>query len=156
MLLEKLQQDMQAEIPTTADQVKLLYLLLDDEERANEASARLDAGEDFQALVDELQADETITAYGGEMDWSPQSVLESRFDAELADLAFSMAVGERSQPIASQAGMYTIIEVLDHGEQELDQYVLDQLGQEAFQEWLEAQQALAERDTYRDRVPTDP
>ncbi len=156
LILEKLQEDMQAEIPTTADQVKLLYLLLDDEERANEASARLDAGEDFQALVDELQADETITAYGGEMDWSPQSVLESRFDAELADLAFSMAVGERSQPIASQEGMYTIIEVLDHGEQELDQYVLDQLGQEAFQEWIEAQQALAERGTYRDRVPTDP
>ena len=83
-------------------------------------------------------------------------MLESRFDAELADLAFSMAVGERSQPMASQEGMYTIIEVLDHGEQELDQYVLDQLGQEAFQEWMEAQQALAERGTYRDRVPTDP
>lgn len=157
LLFTKLQEEMQAEIPTTAEQVKLLYLLLDDAERASEVSARLDAGEDFQALIDELHADETITAYGGEMDWAPQSVLESRLDAELASLAFSLAIGEHSQPVMSQDGtQYTIIKVLDRGEQELDQNALDQLGQEAFQEWLDAQQDLVERGTYRDRVPTNP
>ncbi|MCP4544332.1 MAG: hypothetical protein GY832_45050 [Chloroflexi bacterium] len=157
LLLEKLQEEMQTELPTTDDQVQLLYLFLDDPGRANEVSARLDAGEDFQTLIDELQLDENITAYGGEMDWSPQNVLESNFDAQVADLAFSLAVGEHSQPIVSQDGaQYTIIQVLDRGERELDQYVLDQLGEEAFQEWLEGQADLVERGTYRDRVPTDP
>lgn len=157
LFLEKLQEQMREETPVMADQVQLLYVSVNDEERANEVVTRLDAGEDFQALVDELEADEETTAYGGEMDWSPQSVLESRFDTELADLAFTLEVGEHSQPVASQDGMqYTIIKVLGHEEHELDEYVRDQLGQEAFQEWLEAQQASVERGTYRDRVPTDP
>ena len=157
LFLEKLQEQMQAETPTMADQVQLFYLIVDDEERANEVAARLDAGEDFQALVDELQEDETVTAYGGEMDWSPQSILESRFEPDVADLAFSMEVGERSQPIVSQDGMrYTIIEVLGHEEHELDQYLRDQLGEQAFQEWVESQQEQVVRGTYRDRVPTNP
>jgi len=157
LLLEKLMEHMGEEIPATADQVQLFYLIVDDEGRADEVAARLDAGEDFEALLDELQADEEITAYGGELDWSPQSVLESRFDAELAALAFSLEVGERSQPVADQDGTwYTIIEVRGHEEHELDQFLRDQLAEEAFQEWLEAQQVLVVRGTYRDRVPTEP
>lgn len=157
LFVDELREQMQAESPATADQVKLLYLIVDDEERANGVSVRLDAGEDFQALVDELEADEEVSAYGGELDWSPHNILERNFDTVLADLAFSLEVGGRSQPMPSQDGTrYTIIEVVDHEEHELDQYLRDQLGDEAFQEWLEAQQVLVVRGTYRDRVPTDP
>jgi parvulin-like peptidyl-prolyl isomerase len=157
LLLEELMERMGEETPATADQVQLFYLVVDDEGRANEVAARLDAGEDFEALLDELQADEEVTVYGGELDWSPQSVLESRFDPELAALAFSLEVGERSQPVADQDGTrYTIIEVRGHEEHELDQYLRDQLTEEAFQEWLEAQQVLVVHGTYRDRVPTEP
>jgi len=157
LLLEKLQEQMGTQVPTMADQVKLLYLFVDDVAVASQAVAQLDAGDDFQALIDELQADETITAYGGELDWSPRDILERNFDAELADLAFSLEVGGHSQPVPSQDGMqYIVIEVVGHEEHELEQSVREQLGAEIFQEWLEGQQVLVARGTYRDRVPTNP
>ena len=51
---------------------------------------------------------------------------------------------------------YTIIEVVGHEVRELDELARESLGEDAFQEWLDAQQVLVERGTYQDRVPTDP
>ncbi|MDY7079834.1 MAG: SurA N-terminal domain-containing protein [Chloroflexota bacterium] len=157
LLLEKLQEQMSAEAPTTADQVKLRYLSVDSEERANELSARLNAGEDFQTLADELEEDEEAGGYSYELEWFPKSVLERNLSTELANLAFSLEVGEHSQPVLGQDGTwYTIIEVMGHEVRDLDQFIREQMGNDAFQEWLESQQVLVERSTYRDRVPTDP
>jgi parvulin-like peptidyl-prolyl isomerase len=133
------------------------YLVVDSEERASELAARLDGGEDFQTLVDELEADEEVTGYGTEMDWFPRSMLERRLDAELSDLAFELEVGQHSGPVPSQDGTrHSIIEVVGREDRELDELARESLGEDAFQEWLDAQQALVERGTYQDRVPTDP
>ncbi|RLC66253.1 MAG: hypothetical protein DRI48_05110 [Chloroflexi bacterium] len=158
LLIEKVREQMQTELPKTAEQVKLFYLMVDSEERANELVTRLDAGEDPQTLADELAEEEEITGYGTELSWFPKSVLESRFGAELAELAFSLEIGEHSQPVLSQDGtMYVIIKVLGREVRELDETVLEQMANEAFQEWLEVQQGIAvERRTYRDRIPTEP
>jgi len=161
LLVDKLLEQMRAEVPTMADQVKLRLLTVNDEERANELVARLDAGEDFQTLVDELEEekeeDEEVTGYGAELDWFPRSILEDQLETELADLAFSLEVGEHSQPVVGQDGVwYTVIEVAGHEMHELDQSLGEQMGEKAFQEWLDAQQILVERKTYLDRVPTEP
>ncbi|RLC61672.1 MAG: hypothetical protein DRI80_08200 [Chloroflexota bacterium] len=158
LLIEKLREQMIAETPTMADQVKLRILIVDSEERANELAARLDAGEDFQTLADELEGDEEVTGYGTELDWLPRSMLESRLGQELTDLAFNLKVGEHSQPVLSQDGtQYIIIEVMGHETRELEQSIHEQLGKEAFQEWLDAQQVLVEREEYDpDIVPTEP
>ncbi len=157
LLIEKVQEQMNAEAPTTADQVKLRLLNVDDEDLANELAARLDAGEDFQVLVDELEADEEAAGRGTELAWFPRSMLENYLGAELADLAFTLEIGERSQPVLGEDGTgYTIIVVVGHGEHELEQFLREQMGKDMFREWLEAQQILVERGTYRDRVPTKP
>ncbi len=157
LLSEKLRDQMRAEAPAVADQVKLRYLSVDSEGQADEFVARLDAGEDFQTLVDELRGDEEVVVYSNELDWLPKSALEARLDAMLADLAFGLGVGEHSQPVLNQEGTwYTVIEVLGHETRELDQSLREQLGDDLFQEWLEAQQVLVERGTYHDRVPTEP
>jgi hypothetical protein len=148
---------MQAEIPAAVDQVKLRYLVVDSEDRAQELSARLDAGEDFQALADELREGEEASGYGTELDWLPRDVLARRLDAELADLAFDLEVGERSPPVVSQDGsLYTIIHVVGHEVRQLEEEMRDSLGDAVFQEWLDSQQILVERRTYQDRVPTEP
>lgn len=157
LLIEKVQEQMNVEVPTTADQVKLRLLNVDDEDLANELAARLDAEEDFQVLVDELEADEESAGRGTELAWFPRSMLENYLGAELADLAFTLEIGERSQPVLGEDGTgYTIIVVVGHEEHELDQFLREQMGKDRFQEWLEAQQVLVERGTYRDRVPTKP
>jgi parvulin-like peptidyl-prolyl isomerase len=157
LLAERLQEQLKAEVSPTADQVKLRYFVVDSEERANELAARLDAGEDFQVLIDELEEDEDFSGYGTELDWLPRNVLELRLDADLADLAFELEVGEHSQPVASEDGSrYTVIQVEGHEERELDEVMRGSLGEAAFQEWLDAQQVLVERKAYEDRVPTEP
>jgi foldase protein PrsA len=157
LLTEKLREQVQAEAPTSAEQAKVRYLVVDAEERANELAGRLDAGEDFQTLIDELAAAEEPTGFGTELDWYPRSVLEGRLDTELADLAFGLEVGQHSQPVASGDGMsYAIIEIVGREERELDELTRQSLGDESFQEWLDAQQVVVERRTYEDRVPTDP
>ena len=157
LLTEKLREEIEAQIPATADQVNLRTMSVDSEERANELVARLDDGEDFQTLADELENDEEVTGHSVELGWLPRSILEQNLGPELTDLAFSLEVGEHSQPVPEEGGMwYTIILVVDHEERELEPFARQQLGADAFQEWLNAQQVLVERLTYAERVPTEP
>lgn len=157
LVVEKLREQISAEIPPMADQVKLRLLTVDSEEGANELVARLDAGEEFQTLADELEGDEEVSGYGAELGWFPRKILERRLGTALTDLAFSLEVGEHSQPVLSPDGVrYTIIEVLGHEVRELEPFVRQQLEEDAFQEWLDTQQVLVERRTYRDRVPAEP
>jgi parvulin-like peptidyl-prolyl isomerase len=157
LIQEKLQEQFTEEAPSTADQVTLRYLTVDDQELADEVAARWRAGEEYDALLEELRANEAVSAYGSEVDWLPLEALEGRFDPQLAAFVFEMTVGEISQPMLSESGVdYVIFELLGHEERELDDYFRQQLGSVAFQTWLEAEQALVERGAYRDRVPTDP
>jgi len=157
LLADKLVEQFKAEVPATADQVKVRYLSVNSQEQADELAGRLDAGEDFQALLDEVTKDESAAGYGTELDWLPKSLLARRLDAEVADLAFTLGVGEHSQPVPSQDGTrYTIIEVVGHEVRELDRSMQEQLGTTAFQEWLDAQMTLVERRTYQDRIPLEP
>lgn len=157
LLIEKLREQIEAQVPTVADQVELSTMSVNSEERANELVARLDAGEDFQTLADELEEDEEVTGHSVELGWLPRSILEQNLGPELADLSFSLGVGEHSQPVLEESGTwYTIIQVVGHDERELEPFVRQQLGDDAFQEWLDAQQVLVERLTYAERVPTEP
>jgi parvulin-like peptidyl-prolyl isomerase len=156
LLKEQLQQQFTADVPTTADQVKLRFLSVVTETLANDLSTRLDAGEDFQALADELQANGSGT--GSEVDWSTKKDMELTLGAEIADLVFGMAAGERSQPVPNgNDTRYLIIEVVGHEVRDMDEEARQQLGSEAYQAWLEAQQVAVERRPYDpDLIPTQP
>ncbi len=156
LLTEKVQEQMVAEAPTTADQVKLRFLSVVTETLANDLAARLDAGEDFQALADELEASGEGTS--SEMDWSTKEDAELTLGAEIADLVFGMAAGQRTQPVLNMNdSRYLIIEVVGHEVRELDEYARQRLGQQAFQEWLDAQQVLVQRrEIDPDLIPTTP
>jgi len=156
LLMDKVREQMRAELPTTDDQVKVRYITVDDEQRAQEMLSRLEAGEDFQALVDELRADEEVNGYGYELGWFPKDMLSSSLGETIAQQAFDMNVGERSQLIQGEDGNWYIIEVLGHEERPLEEYILNQRADEAFQSWLDTQQIKVERGSYRDRVPTEP
>jgi parvulin-like peptidyl-prolyl isomerase len=158
LLTEKLQEDMKEELPDEAEQVKVRLLSVRDEERANELAQRLDSGEDFQTLADELEADEESPGFSNELEWLPRDVLTNRLNEDLADLAFSLEVGEHTEPvtIGEEGQSYFIIEVVGHEARELEASVRDSLAQDAFQAWLEAQQSLVTRESWQSRVPTEP
>lgn len=157
LLTEKLQEQMLADVPTTADQVKLRFLGVVTETLASDLAARLDAGEDFQTLADELEADGSGNS--AEMDWRTREDIEQILGAEIAEVVFGMNAGERTGPLPNTDGSrYLVIEVLGHEVRELDEAARQQLGSQAFQAWLqEAEQASVERRPLdASLVPTEP
>ncbi len=161
LLTERLQEQMLADVPTSADQVELRLLVVDDEDWADELVARLDEGEDFEALADEVQGaadeDEGVTGYSSDLGWLPESYLALSLGEDASGLVFGLEPGEHSQPLLDEAsGQYRIFEATGHEVHELDEYLRGQMGEEAFQTWLEAQQVFVERKSYGDRVPTEP
>jgi parvulin-like peptidyl-prolyl isomerase len=157
LLVQRLAEDMAKEVPGDADQVRLRLLSVESEAEASEFVARLDAGESFQTLADEVEVDEETTASVTELEWLPRTLIEGGLGTEVADLAFSLDVGDYSRPTPGlEGGRYYIIEVLGHEVRELDETVREQLGNEAFQDWVDAQQVVVERKPYSDLVPTEP
>ncbi len=157
-LTEKLQADMKEELPQKAEQVKLRFLSVSSEERANELLQRLDSGEDFQALVEEIQADEESPGSSSELGWLPQETLADRLGEETATTVFNLEVGEHTEPLTlgEQAQSHYIFKVMGHEERALEDNILEQMAQEKFQSWLEAEQSLVERKSIAGRVPTEP
>ncbi|MFW6116601.1 MAG: peptidylprolyl isomerase [bacterium] len=158
LLTEKLKDDMKEELPSEAEQVKLKVLSVSNEERADELAQRLDEGEDYETLAEEIQADEEDPGYTNELDWLPRELLESRLGAQVTEQAFNLAVGDHSGPITmgEQAQSYYVIQVAGREVRELEDSVREQMAQDAFQSWLDAQQSLVERKSMDNRVPTEP
>lgn len=157
LLAEKLQEQMMAEVPTTADQVKLRFLSAISETLANDLFVRLEAGEDFQALADELEA--SGNGSSSEIEWSIREDVELFFGAEIAEVVFGMAAGERSRPLPNVSNTrYFVIEVLGREVRELNEATRRRLGSQAFQAWLrEAEQTSVElRPLDASLVPTEP
>jgi hypothetical protein len=158
LLSEELQADMREELPQRAEQVKLRFLSVSDEERANELVQRLDSGEDFQTLADEIQADEEAPGSSSELEWLPEETLVDRLGEEAAALVFDLEEGEHTEPVTlgEEGQAYYIFDVTGHEERELADSILEQRAQQTFQSWLEAQQSLVERKSIAGKVPTEP
>jgi len=158
LLTERLTEDMKEELPDEAEQVELQFLSVNSEERASELAQRLDEGEDFETLAEEIQADEEAPGFSNELSWLTKELLASRLGEEVAERAFDLEVGAHSEPIAvgEQNQSYYVIQVTGHEVRELEDSVREQMAQNAFQSWLDAQQSLVERKPIEDRVPTEP
>ncbi|MCC6454298.1 MAG: peptidylprolyl isomerase [Caldilineaceae bacterium] len=114
--------------PEPRDEAQTLSLAL-------ELRQRLLDGEDFATLATEYSDDPSVTTNQGDMGWFGRGAMVAPFE----EAAFSLAVGEISEPIRSDFG-YHIIEVLEKdAEHPKDQATLDQERATAYQTWLEEQ-----------------
>lgn len=104
---------------------------------ANELRQRLLDGEDFATLAAEYSDDPGSAANGGDLGWFGKGQMVAPFE----EAAFSLPVGEISEPIKTDFG-YHIIEVLERDPaRPKDQAQLDQERAQAFQTWLQEQAA---------------
>lgn len=110
---------------------------------ANELRQRLLAGEDFAALAAEYSDDPGSAANGGDLGWFGKGQMVAPFE----EAAFSLPIGEISEPVKSDFG-YHLIEVLERdAARPKSQAQLDQERSQAFQTWLQGQ--LAGEDVQR-------
>jgi len=123
------------------------------EEEAREFLAQLQESDDpFAFLAENFSADWQSKDKGGDLDWLPRGEMTPELEAA----AFSLAVGEISEPISNTLG-YHIIEVLGHEERELTPDILEQQRNQAFEDWLEEQRQseAVQRFSYLDKMPPD-
>lgn len=151
---EKLLQVITADLKPEEEQVWARHILVADEAAAQVVRERLLKGEDFGKVAAEVSTDPGSKDQGGLLDWFGRGVMVKEFE----DAAFSLPIGEISQPIKTTYG-YHIIQVLARQIRPISQAELEQKRQKVFGDWLQAQRDQAKITIYnrwKERVPTTP
>ena len=154
ILRQKLFDIVTANVPRSQDEVWARHILVADQATAQAVRQRLVNGEDFAKVAAEVSTDTGTKSKGGDLGWFPKGQMVAEFEAA----AFSLKVGEISQPVKSQFG-YHIIQVLAHANVPLDATAYDQAKQTAFNNWLTAlrsQYPVVSYNNWQNIVPTDP
>jgi parvulin-like peptidyl-prolyl isomerase len=146
---QKLQESLAEELPTTDEQVRARHILVETEEEAQGVLERLEAGEDFAALANELSQDPG--SEDGDLGWFPRGQMVSEFE----EVAFGLQPGETSEPVETTFG-YHIIQVLERDPNHaLDEATLEQRRASALLDWLaeQKQSDAVERFWSSDNIP---
>ncbi len=143
-----------ADVPHAQEEVWARHILVKDEAAAKLVEDRLAKGEDFAAVAKQVSTDTGSAQNGGDLGWFGKGVMVPEFETA----AFSLKVGEISQPVKSQFG-YHIIQVLARAQVPLDASGYEQARQTAFNDWLKQardEYKVATYDNWQTIVPTDP
>lgn len=158
---QKLTEAFGAEVDSNVLQAKGRYIIAQNLETADELLGRLEQGEAFEALVEEIDADESEepAARAGSFDWLPATILSQRFGDQFADVVMNTEPGDysRTAVAALDGGLYLVF-VEEKDVRELSESLLDQERLEQFESWLDAQR-VGEGVIYgnwREYIPRDP
>jgi len=88
------------QVPTTAEQVHIMAMLLESERQALEVTDRLENGEDFAQLAGELSVDALTRQNQGDPGWHPESILKQLLHSSVpVEYASAAEVGALSEPL---------------------------------------------------------
>jgi len=154
LLREKLLETVVTDVPTTEEQVWARHILVDTEANAVALIELFKNGTDFAKLARDFSKDTGSGSQGGDLGWFGRGMMVPEFEA----VAFSLPIGEISEPVQSQFG-YHIIQVLDRQELPVSASQLQQNREIAFAEWLASIKEEAEivnYETWMEQIPPMP
>lgn len=128
------------------DMITARHILTENEEDANKAIERLNNGEDFATVANDLSIDTAANANGGSLGEFGKN---SGFDQTFVDAAFNLKVGEISEPIKTDFG-YHVIEVTDShiGLEENDESIIQAIGEQRYNQNIQEIIQKAKVDFY--------
>ena len=139
LLRDKLEEYLAAQLPTTELQVKASHILVETEEEAKAALERLQAGEDFATVAQEMSTDEGTRESGGDLGWFPAGQMVAEFEK----VAFNTPAGQISEIVQTDFGFHIIkVEGRDEN-RELDPAVLSERQSNVVVQWLEEKKLTA-------------
>ncbi|HWQ05298.1 MAG TPA: peptidylprolyl isomerase [Longilinea sp.] len=155
LLQKKLFAVITADIAPIQEQVWARHILVATEDEAKAVLDRLNKGEDWSKIAAEVSIDTSNNTTGGDLGWFPRGIMVKEFE----DAAFSLSIGEISQPVKTDNG-YHIIQVIDHQQDRpLTTSILDQAKQSAWSKWLtdvKATMKIETFDLWKEVNPTEP
>ena len=135
LLREKLLKQIGDQMPTSGERVRARHILISVPEgaapeaeqlalaKAISITQRLNSGEDFATLAQKFSDDTGSGAQGGELDFFGRGQMVKEFE----DAAFSLPIGQISEPIKSQFGYHIIqVEEKDKGNPDISLWLQDQ------------------------------
>lgn len=154
LLGQKIREQVTSGVPTEAEQVDIRYIAFPTEEEAFPIVERLEQGEAWEAIQEEIEANEEGAAYVTDMEWRTERYLQDQFGEEIAQSVFAAEVGSRLGPLAGQSGRTYVIEVTAHEMHELDEFMLSYEKSAAFEEWLTQQmQGVEFSENWQEKLP---
>jgi len=158
---ERLLEAFGAEVESNILQAKGSYIVARDLATADELLGRLDAGDTFETLAEEIDADESEepTARTGSFDWSPATILSQAFGDQFATVVMNTDAGGVSRTaISAPDGGFYLVYVEGKEVRELADYLLEQQRVDAFEGWLDAQKLDEEIEygNWQDYIPSEP
>ncbi len=151
---KKVYEAVTADIPRTQEQVWARHILVKDKKTAEEVRQKLLNGGDWNELAKEYSIDPGTKDKGGDLGWFGRGQMVKAFE----DTAFSLKVGEISEPVETQYGWH-IIQVLGHADRPVTNYEYQQLQQQAYIDWLNkvrSEAKIEKFDLWKQVVPTQP
>ncbi len=140
LLAQKIQSAITASLGDTAEQVHLYTIVLGSANNANQAKARLEAGEPFASVAQSMSLDTSSKEAGGDWGWVPKGIFTS-FD----DTIFNLEIGQASKILVDSSSSTTYYYIFMVSEKDparpLEDTVKMTLGYNGFIAWLQGQAA---------------
>lgn len=135
LLREKLLAQVGDQMPTTGERVRARHILVsvaqdasaEDQQlalaKAISITQRLNSGEDFATLAEQVSDDTGSAAQGGDLGFFGRGQMVKEFE----DAAFSLPIGQISEPVKSQFGYHIIrVEEKDNGDPDINAWIQEQ------------------------------
>ncbi len=156
LLETKLREEITAEVASTQTQVWARHILVEDEQAAKDIIVRLQDGEDFATLAQQLSTDTGSGLNGGDLGWFGTGAMVPEFEA--AAFALAKPGDITTEPVQSDFG-YHIIQLIATQDRPLTAEQFDTAKQKAFADWLataKEEYGVETFDVWQNRVPTEP
>jgi parvulin-like peptidyl-prolyl isomerase len=158
MLRERVQEALAEQVPTSGLVLSVQMIQTDSEEDANSAKARIDAGEEFGVVAQEVMTG-TATADAWDLGWITTGQLGSQYGEEFEDQVFSLDTGQLT--LLENNGRFFVVLVVERDEDgPLPESILSLRQSNALSDWLTERQnapdVQIERLLEPSQIPPDP
>jgi parvulin-like peptidyl-prolyl isomerase len=159
LLIGKVQDLLASEVPTTGLVADVQLIQTETEEDALAAKERIEDGEDFAVVAQEVSTDTLTVEDGGAVGIVTTGQLSTRYGADLDAYVFSLDVGELG--LVESNGMFYVVKVVERDENgSLPEDILSQRQNSALAEWLaerkESPDVEIEQLLKPEQIPPDP
>lgn len=154
ILTGRVKEEIVKDAPTTAEQVWARHILVETEEEAKDVLARLENGDEWSVIAEEVSIDTSNKSQGGDLGWFTKGKMVAEFD----EAAFKLKIGEISDPVQTQFGWH-IIQLVGKGEMPLTAWDYQDAQEKFYQDWFEkvkSETDIVINDVWKDIVPTEP